>query len=44
VSGTLSTVLIAFTVYDIFLCRHTVQIYSLRSLTEVLNVIRNLTL
>ena len=32
------------TVYDIFLCRHTVQMYSLRSLSELLNIIRNLTL
>jgi len=26
-------------VYDIFLCRHTVQMYSLRSLSELLNAI-----
>jgi len=32
------------TVYDIFVCRHTVQIYSLRSFSELLNAIRNLIL
>jgi len=32
------------TVYDIFLCRHSVQMYTLRSVSELLNAIRNLTL
>jgi len=32
------------TIYDIILCWHTLQIYSLRSLSQELNVIRNLTL
>ena len=32
------------TFYDILLCRHTVQIYSLRSHSELLNATRKLTL
>ena len=32
------------TVYDTFLCRHTLQMYLLMSLSELLNAIRNLTL
>jgi len=32
------------TVYDIILCRYTVQMYSLRFISELLNAIRNLTL